>query len=361
MEPWLFSHGYVIEAKKMTNQVKMLQWSHDFSAMDTFSRYVNTFYEYKLQWSHDFSAMDTWKNVIRGLVDDASFNGAMTFQPWIRYRGKKDDKSGKDASMEPWLFSHGYVIEAKKMTNQVKMLQWSHDFSAMDTFSRYVNTFYEYKLQWSHDFSAMDTWKNVIRGLVDDASFNGAMTFQPWILQDSSHRHFRTPFASMEPWLFSHGYLYPDFCVYSEDKGFNGAMTFQPWIQIRRMWRPDTEHYRFNGAMTFQPWIHVHDVASLWLQGRLQWSHDFSAMDTRWNRRTAMMHLPGFNGAMTFQPWIQQRYGGLMFLENMASMEPWLFSHGYKVCLNLWAWILNPASMEPWLFSHGYYKIINQS
>ena len=37
---------------------------------------------------------------------------------------------------------------------------------------------------------------------------------------------------------------------------------------------------RFNGAMTSQPWIRVGRISGLALIGKLQWSHDLSAMDT---------------------------------------------------------------------------------
>ena len=63
----------------------------------------------------------------------------------------------------------------------------------------------EYRLQWSHDLSAMDT-------LSPPAS---SYTLKP---------------ASMEPCPFSHGY--DGFLNYGrmQKSCFNGAMTFQPWI-----------------------------------------------------------------------------------------------------------------------------------
>ena len=61
-------------------------------------------------------------------------------------------------------------------------------------------------------------------------SFNGAMTFQPWILLAiESYQHGNDP--------------------------FNGAMTFQPWILLDSLWLWLLPVSPFNGAMTFQPWI----------------------------------------------------------------------------------------------------------
>ncbi len=63
------------------------------------------------QQGHDFSAME----MVSGPTDSGpgmqSFNGAMTFQPW-KYR----------------IFCHNqYVVE---------VLQWGHDFSAMEINNR---------------------------------------------------------------------------------------------------------------------------------------------------------------------------------------------------------------------------------
>ena len=173
-----------------------------------------------LQWSHDLSAMDT--RDVGGLSQplQCGFNGAMTFQPWIP----------RSALTHP---------------HRRPRLQWSHDLSAMDTPGNDSPRGIGIKLQWSHDLSAMDTCSYWAERHAASKSFNGAMTFQPWIP------------ASCTP-------------LRKSISGFNGAMTFQPWICQNR---------RRNGAMTFQPWI----------EGRI------GAAD----------RSPRFNGAMTFQPWIR--------------------------------------------------------
>ncbi len=86
----------------------------------------------KLQWSHDLSAMDTILSGCPPRPDSARFNGAMTFQPWIRPE----------------------LLAQKRLELR---LQWSHDLSAMDTSHVDYIVLHGYSLQWSHDLSAMDT------------------------------------------------------------------------------------------------------------------------------------------------------------------------------------------------------------
>ena len=95
------------------------------------------------------------------------FNGAMTFQPWIQ------------------------EITASST------LQWSHDLSAMDTRPLPLLAIRSV-LQWSHDLSAMDTVMVCSKEL-HDPSFNGAMTFQPWIRLNLCGPGVGQHVASMEP------------------------------------------------------------------------------------------------------------------------------------------------------------------
>ena len=75
--------------------------------------------------------MDTQASQSRWL-DLCSFNGAMTFQPWIQ----------ADSDFKRQLKAR---------------LQWSHDLSAMDTGAAGGGAVEGLALQWSHDLSAMDT------------------------------------------------------------------------------------------------------------------------------------------------------------------------------------------------------------
>ena len=139
------------------SEMRMLQWSHDLSAMDTRpTSSCSPSIELLLQWSHDLSAMDTAR--CRPLLRRSShgFNGAMTSQPWIRRRRSRRDSPARS-------------------------LQWSHDLSAMDTVFDADNAQVVIPLQWSHDLSAMDTRRPCPQQPVRQPGFNGAMTSQPWI------------------------------------------------------------------------------------------------------------------------------------------------------------------------------------
>ena len=85
-----------------------LQWSHDFSVMETGHKAALFQNGALLQWSHDFSVMETRPDM--------------------------------------------HEVERVSM-----VLQWSHDFSVMETqavITRYSTLL---MLQWSHDFSVMET------------------------------------------------------------------------------------------------------------------------------------------------------------------------------------------------------------
>ena len=186
----------------------------------------------KFQWGHDFSAMDRSQAGELALRKMRGFNGATTFQPWIHAGSITDLRMAGCVSMGPRLFSHGYSMNVSGALRRIKTFQWGHDFSAMDT-------------------------AQSIEYLFDPADgFNGATTFQPWILQGCS------------------------------------------WFKLLS----DS----FNGATTFQPWIHRFPRLNGRRRDMFQWGHDFSAMDTviclaHYNKRRR-----SFNGATTFQPWIQK-------------------------------------------------------
>ena len=134
------------------------------------------------QWGHDFSAMD---REVEGKVigqQRASFNGATTFQPWIE----------------------DVYLEHRGADNR---FQWGHDFSAMDrlTPSRLrIRLCQPTRFQWGHDFSAMDRecFQKVDQCV--QVGFNGATTFQPWIVNCRIAWE-KISKVSMGPRLFSHG------------------------------------------------------------------------------------------------------------------------------------------------------------
>jgi len=132
------------------------------------------------------------------------------------------------ASMGPRLFSRGNLKPRGRQAHSGHLLQWGHDFSAVEISVRSIvqpgspgasmgprlfsrGNFIAPKalimaalLQWGHDFSAVEIPSAFPIPAPTISRFNGATTFQPW----KCKRYF----------AFDQGYI----C-------FNGATTFQPW------------------------------------------------------------------------------------------------------------------------------------
>ena len=231
MEPWLFSHGNEETSAQDAEQYRKLQWSHDFSVMETVC--------WQWDWlGHISASMEPWLFSHGNDYDSDheqpllfGFNGAMTFQSWKHKGRRRNVISRIVASMEPWLFSHGNIISKMLQWLQQDRLQWSHDFSVMETLEKWAkeHNFMDV-LQWSHDFSVMETKLKKI----------------------NQEEHYE---ASMEPWLFSHG------------NTISNKETSLAWIC-------------FNGAMTFQSWKQYGQYFVTLCNDSLQWSHDFSVMET---------------------------------------------------------------------------------
>ena len=85
----------------------MLQWGHDFSAVETVASLSDVSTSAPLQWGHDFSAVET------------------TF-PFL------DLADYQRASMGPRLFSRGNSTDVVFFMTD-GLLQWGHDFSAVET------------------------------------------------------------------------------------------------------------------------------------------------------------------------------------------------------------------------------------
>jgi len=164
------------------------------------------------------------------------------------------------------------------MTNS-KQLQWGHDFSAVEMIYRPGGGGPSLMLQWGHDFSAVE----IIREAVD------------------IYYHINP--ASMGPRLFSRGNI-------------NEARIL---AQARA--------------------------------AKLQWGHDFSAVEIRPGSHRRLHSRRGFNGATTFQPWKLVWSRQLDHRKN-ASMGPRLFSRGNRVQARR-CWVFWRASMGPRLFSRG--------
>ena len=137
----------------------------------------------------------------------------------------------------------------------------------------------------------------------------------------------------MEPRPFSHGYACPVCSACSRTASFNGATTFQPWIL-----RSAREGVRLGTAPSMEPrpFSHGYDggvYTAVRNNTNLQWSHDLSAMDTPpdagrgirvsspsmeprpfshgycWWSCDSSQPTYTFNGATTFQPWIPDQAG----------------------------------------------------
>ncbi len=126
-----------------------------------------------LQWSHDFSVMETFLHSHQPIWKFASFNGAMTFQSWKRQ-----------------------ILD--NLSCGSFWLQWSHDFSVMETISN--NSLIGIFFFGFNGAMTFQSWKLKIACPVSSTSvcFNGAMTFQSW-KQLSILKSHCGHFASMEP------------------------------------------------------------------------------------------------------------------------------------------------------------------
>ena len=133
-----------------------LQWGHDFSAMDTIRSFRHARLAVELQWGHDFSAMDT--------LDGAIIIGVLPVLQWGHDFSAMDTsvvsmskKNANSASMGPRLFSHGYGSKAALKANGYTC------FNGATTFQPWIRSSVtplptpDCVLQWGHDFSAMDT------------------------------------------------------------------------------------------------------------------------------------------------------------------------------------------------------------
>ena len=184
MEPRLLSRGYRRRGRRRGGSTWTLQWSHDFSAVDT-----------------------------RGQRDKRpQLARPASMEPRLLSRGYGEPriiaKYDTEASMEPRLLSRGYALRF------------------------FCYGIAEIALQWSHDFSAVDTVQPV--GPISD----------PYA-------------ASMEPRLLSRGY---------------GLAAAAVVLLLPASMEPRLLSRGYNGGM--RPSVRSH---------ALQWSHDFSAVDTRTN------------------------------------------------------------------------------
>jgi len=158
---------------------KLLQWGHDFSAVEITWQNVGSNTSIELQWGHDFSAVEMGQ-AGELAVKAMSFNGATTFQPWKSCWRWSAQRWALPASMGPRLFSRGNTFSGSLAAVTTIPLQWGHDFSAVEIeLAIAIRDELGNPLQWGHDFSAVEIFILPGRPGLEN-SFNGATTFQPW-------------------------------------------------------------------------------------------------------------------------------------------------------------------------------------
>ena len=178
------------------------------------------------------TTFQSWKRRGRSLSRprrQGCFNGATTFQSWKLRWAVRPYRRIERASMEPRLFSHGNHRGARQEGNaahaSMEPRLFSHGNRGVPSSAHITNL----QLQWSHDFSVMETTQPIDCILTLKLSFNGATTFQSW-----------KPDANRAKKLKKEG-------------RFNGATTFQSWKPAACGRRTSTR-ICFNGATTFQSW-----------------------------------------------------------------------------------------------------------
>ena len=206
MGPRLFSRGNVARVRyreyPLTGQ---LQWGHDFSAVEIQIPVKGSPMISELQWGHDFSAVEIvvvfpsyFKSIRLASMGPRlfsrgnarcrknpyptiyRFNGATTFQPWkwlgVVARTVGEARFNGATTFQPWKYYH-----LLKCIGCILMLQWGHDFSAVEMVF-------------------------MVFSLAKMECFNGATTFQPWKYRMKEIlTHAGIPHASMGPRLFSRG------------------------------------------------------------------------------------------------------------------------------------------------------------
>ena len=327
MEPQPFSRGYWDLLDSLCAPA-FLQWSHNLSVVDTsdwhdhcmcsFSPFngATTFQSWirrawrrtpltrsSLQWSHNLSVVDTGTTTLPSPAWRFSFNGATTFQSWIRDTNAIAHSSRESPSMEPQPFSRGYrgsgAGAGRSDGPSMEPQPFSRGYAAypsLDTLSAKV-------LQWSHNLSVVDTRLARAPGVADRPP---SMEPQPF-----SRGYFSQPGgASQVPvsLQWSHNLSVVDTSPSRAEHPkspcpFNGATTFQSWIRQTRAFLCGRAR-AFNGATTFQSWIQVGardggDSMGPSMEPQ-PFSRGYDCQSLGWQ------HVrESFNGATTFQSWIQ--------------------------------------------------------
>ena len=176
MGPWLCSHGREGGDWLVTAAFR-LQWGRGFAATEGQRVRRLPLHESLLQWGRGFAATEG-RRYARLPRWQRRFNGAVALQP--RKDGPHASRpAGADASMGPWLCSHGRAPGGSDATRRIQ-------------------------------------------------SFNGAVALQPRKAQVRGRTVSHWLEASMGPWLCSHGRVRWGRRARSWPGCFNGAVALQP-------------------------------------------------------------------------------------------------------------------------------------
>ena len=281
-------------------------------------------------FSHGYLTSCRWNSSPR-----KTFKGAMAFQPWIPGIRRREPRTRFG-------------------------LQRSHGLSAMDTSASTTNARCFSTLQWSHSLSAMDTTMSSTLIPTEEVPSMEPWPFSHGYMIKLGIEESEQELPSMEPWPFSHGYHRLTARPRSRPTPFNGAMAFQPWILegwsvSRRVCSPSMEPWPFSHGYV-NVYIDVTDTKSL------QWSHGLSAMDTRAAQDAAGRDCD----PPSMEPWpfshgYTSRFEVLKWYRTAPSMEPWPFSHGYvlRCCRPVFSivtlqWSHGLSAMDTWRPCGGF-------
>ena len=136
-----------------------------------------------------------------------------------------------NASMEPQFFNRGNQLHLVRIRVIPLKLQWSHNFSIVETLYKKSSLMKVFRLQWSHNFSIVETTRHLDPALAVPHLLQWSHNFSIVETRRFVAEYSRFKSASMEPQFFNRGNLSATFLSKSVKSCFNGATIFQSWKQ----------------------------------------------------------------------------------------------------------------------------------
>ena len=298
MGPWLRSHGRSGPAVAAIFLRLRLQWGRGFAATEGEGGGAMSVEERRFNGAVASQPRKGLRRV-QARLTHTGFNGAVASQPRKGPGVEPVAAHSSEASMGPWLRSHGRPVKLRTFTPTTRR-------------------------------------------------FNGAVASQPRKGRAADGGE-PDAAASMGPWLRSHGRSKSMGMGPAAVAGFNGAVASQPRKAAVAV-EVDPPVVALQWGRGFAATEGAFGRLTGAAEARLQWGRGFAA--TEGHRRNPMSDVPSsFNGAVASQPRKGRHFAPGHELEN-ASMGPWLRSHGRSTPSRLEPQS-NRASMGPWLRSHG--------